>query len=200
MQKHYVIYIPGLGDSKVGGQQKAVNIWRLYGVKPYLFQMHWDDGEAFAPKLTRLLAHIDKMHAEGYYVSLVAVSAGASAALNAYAERREIISGVVCICGQIMGAHHVSGYTYVRNPAFGESMQMLQSSLKKLTTEDRRHIYSLHPVADPVVPVRDTRLPGSIEGRLPTTGHATTIAYGITIAARKIMRFLKQQDLPGQAE
>jgi pimeloyl-ACP methyl ester carboxylesterase len=193
LRKNYIIYIPGLGDSKVSGQQKAVNLWRLHGVKAYLFQMRWDNGEAFEPKLERLLAHIDKAHSEGYEVSLVAASAGASAALNAFARRKDVIQGVVCICGQILGYNHVSGYTFKRNPAFGESMQMLKTSLEELTMDDRQRILSLHPVADPVVPVRDTRLPGSIEGRLPTTGHAISIGYAMTIGSRKIMRFLKRQ-------
>jgi hypothetical protein len=194
LKKYYVIYIPGLGDSKVTGQQKAINLWRLQGVKPYLFQMLWDDGEALQPKLDRLIAVIDAAHDDGYEVSLVAASAGVSAALHAFSVRKHTVKGVVSICGQILGYNHVSNYTYTRNPAFGESMQCLPNSLEALTAEDRSRILSLHPVADPGVPVRDTRLPGSIEGRLPTTGHAVSIGYALTIGSRKILRFLKQQN------
>lgn len=191
INNQFVIYIPGLGDKKLTGQQKAVNLWRLHRVKPELFVMRWYDSEAFAPKLARLLQVIDKAHKDGYEVSLVAASAGASAAINAFAERPDVIKRVVCICGQIMGYDHVSNYTYQCNPSFAESMHRVPASIARLTTEDKQRILSLHPVADPVVPVRDTRLPGSIEGRLPTTGHATSIAYALTLGSRKIMRFIK---------
>lgn len=195
-KKYYVIYIPGLGDRKVKGQQKAVNVWRRHrGITPYIFQMRWDDGEAFQPKLDRLLSRIDQANVDGYEVSLVAASAGASAALNAYSQRRDVIHGVVCICGQILGPNHISAYTYKTNPAFKESMQMLPDSLEALGSDDRRRILSLHPIKDLLVPVEDTYLAGAVLRRMPTSGHAFSIGYALTVGSSKIMRFLRSVKL-----
>ncbi len=193
-QKHAVIYIPGLGDSRIRGQQKAVNAWKVHGVEPYLFQMNWIDGEPFEPKLDRLLALIDKLTAKGRLVSLVAASAGASAALNAYAARQSQINGVVSICGKLQGhgIGSVHSSLYRRNPAFLESMQQLAVSEDKLDAKARARILSMHPTVDDSVPVSETKLPGTSPKLMPVAGHFFGIAYGLTIGSFSAIRFLKQ--------
>ena len=97
---HQVIYVTGLGDDRSYGQITILKSWRLWGLKPHYFPFKWADKEPFEPKFQRLLAKIDDLSTDGNYVSLVGVSAGASAVLNAYAERKNL-TGVVCICGKI---------------------------------------------------------------------------------------------------
>ncbi len=191
---HAVIYIPGLGDSRVRGQQIAVNAWKARGVEPYLFQMNWMDGEAFEPKINRLLALVDKLDGEGKRVSLIAASAGASAALNAYALRQDKINGVVSICGKLSGRGIASVHPglYQRNPAFHESMQRLTASEAQLDYDARQRILSMHPIFDESVPVSETKLPGTIPRRMPVTGHFFGIAYGLTAGSLAALRFLKQ--------
>ena len=189
---HAVIYIPGLGDGRPAGQGRIVRAWKVQGVEPHLFQMNWADGEDFSPKLKRLLALVDHLHAEGKTVSLVAASAGAGAAMHAYAARQGIVNGVVSICGKLGGMHNVHPATYQRNPAFLQSMERLGRSLAKLDMAARRRILSMRPLADRSVPVVDTRLPGSAGKTLPVAGHAAGIAYGLTAGSFAAIRFLKK--------
>lgn len=193
--EHVVIYIPGLGDARVTGQRLLVAQWRLYGVEPRMFQMRWADGKPFGPKLEQLLETIETLHRQGKTVSLVAASAGASAALNAYAARPELVHGLACICGKIDNPGNIHPSTYSRNPAFAGSISQLAASLEALGAAERARILSLHPIADPVVPVADTKLPGAISGRMPVYGHSFGIAYGLLFGSRRIMRFLKKLPL-----
>lgn len=194
-----VIYVPGLGDTRIRGQKTAVNLWKLQGVESYLFQMNWMNGEQFQPKLTRLLALIDKLHSEDKSVALVAASAGGSAALNAFAARQEIIVGMVSICGKLdaRGYGTVHPMLYRKNPAFMESMQMLGDSEAALNDSARARILSLHPIADEAVPVKETKLPGVLSQQMPVMGHFFGIAYGLTIGSRRLLRFLKDCSAKG---
>lgn len=190
-QKHAVIYIPGLGDSRATGQRIAINSWKLQGIEPHFFQMLWMDGEGFQPKLERLLAKVDSLTAEGRTVSLISASAGASAALNAYANRQDVVHGLVSICGKLRGYDSVSPVVYGRNPAFQQSMEMLPESERLLGMPARGRILSMHALADESVPIADSRLPGSVPRAIPLVGHVPSIAYGLTIGSFGAIRFLK---------
>jgi hypothetical protein len=189
---HTVIYIPGLGDSRVAGQQLAVRTWRLWGVNPELFQMNWADGEAFAPKFDRLLKQIDAASKRGS-VSIVCASAGATAAMNAFAARKMVIVGVVCIAGKINNPHAIGDYYRRTNPAFPESAHAAQEALNELTAHDRSKILSIRGMVDPWVPARDSILEGAKNRMTWTSGHALTIGWQLVIGAPFWMRFLKQQ-------
>lgn len=189
---HAIIYVPGLGDSRVAGQQLAISAWKLQGVEPHLFQMNWADGEALKPKMARLLALIDRLAGEGKVVSLVGASAGGSVVVNAFAVRPDTINGVVCICGKISNKHTVHPLTYERNIAFRDSMDKLDKTLSALTSEDLGQILSLHPIADGVVPVQDTHPAGVRTGTMPVAGHSLGIAYGLTVGSFRAIRFLKK--------
>lgn len=187
-----VIYIPGLGDHRVHGQAVAVRTWQLWGVQSQLFQMNWADGEAFAPKLARLLALIDKLAVNGS-VSLVAASAGAGAAINAFAARKNQIEGVVCIAGKIHYPEAIGERLIDKNPAFWESSQQVASSLNSLTAADRQRILSIRGLIDPLVPARDSRLDGAHNRVTWTFGHLITIATQLVFGAPFFLRFLKRQ-------
>ena len=193
MSKHYVIYIPGLGDHRAKGQRLAVSLWRVYGVQGELFQIHWRDGQAFEPKLQRLVDRIDTLTSAGNSVSLVAASAGASAALSVYAARPETVSGVVLLCGKIHNAHQMHPSVFKKNISFEHSMSRLPQILDQLSISQRSRIMSVHPLADESVPVADTIIAGAVERTVPVVGHAVGIAYGLTIYAPIAMHFLKQQ-------
>ena len=193
MSKHVILYVPGLGDGLDNARQLALRFWRIYGVEAYVHPMCWADGERFAPKLERLLNHIDELHAAGKRVSLVGESAGASAAMNAYAQRPNGIHRVAHICGKLRGAQNVSGYTYGRNPAFAESMAQLPKSVEQLSSSQMQRVLSVHPLADMSVPVRDTILPGINVRTIPSINHMLSIALGITIFSGLLVGFIKRR-------
>ncbi|HUS26472.1 MAG TPA: hypothetical protein VMY99_03940 [Nevskiaceae bacterium] len=191
MAQHHIIYVPGLSDSRADGQGLATKAWVLYGVKGHCLRMHWADGEPFAPKLQRLLDTIDELAAAGHTVSLVGASAGASAVLQAFAARKDTVAGVVCICGKIQHPETVRDAVYAENPAFMQAMKRLSTSLHSILPADRARILSIHPRADNSVPPEDTIIEGAVEKTIPTSGHARSIFYALTVGAPTVVGFLK---------
>lgn len=190
---HHVIYLPGLGDNKnVTGQRFAVGLWRAWGVRPHLYQMKWGDGKPFQPKLDGLLSVINELSSKGS-VSLVGSSAGATAAINAYAARPQAIQAVVCIAGKINNPQTIGPHYLQDNPSFGESAQLTVSSLAQLGPNERRRILSLFAAFDPVVPARDSIIEGATNRRLPTMGHPVTIGTQLIFGAPWFLHFIKRQ-------
>jgi pimeloyl-ACP methyl ester carboxylesterase len=190
---HDIIYVPGLGDRSYKGQQLLISTWRLWGIRPVMVRMIWDEGEEFAPKLQKLLDKIDELHDKGHVVSLVGASAGAGAAINAYAGRKDKVSGVVTICGKINRPEGIGPSYRKRSPAFVDSAYRVQASLDMLDFEnDRSRIQSRYAIFDPVVPTRDSEVVGGNNKTVPSIGHSITIATQLIFGAPFFIRFLKQ--------
>jgi pimeloyl-ACP methyl ester carboxylesterase len=189
---HYVVYVPGLGDHNTKGQARLLGAWRLWGVKPVLVHMLWADKQPFAPKLERLLAKIDELAADGNAVSLVGASAGASAALAAFAARKDNVHKVILLCGEVKVGVRIKQSYQDENPAFVESMNMLGATLGQLGDSERARIRSYHPIFDETVPVGDTKIDGVASKRMCIVGHPFGIGYGLTIGAPAICRWLKR--------
>ena len=193
MKDHHIVYVPGLGDPRYGTQGWILKLWRLLGVRAHYCPMRWGDKEPFAPKFEKLLGIIDELIAQNHEVSLIGISAGASAVLNAFAARKDRINGVVCVCGKINHPETVRPERYKANPAFKDSLEQLQKSLGRLGPAERSRIMSIHPIDDATVPPADTIIEGAIEKTVASKGHVTTIATQITFGAAGIVRFLASQ-------
>lgn len=190
--KHNVIYVPGLGDPRYPQQGWALKAWdHLYGIRTHYLPLIWGDGEVFQPKFQRLLADIDELATSTSQLSLIGVSAGASAVLNAFAERPDAIDKVVCICGKINNPQTISRATLEHNPVFGESITLLQANLPRLDSVQRARIMSIHPLRDGVVPPKDTIIDGAHEKVIPSIGHVASIGYCLTAGSYDIVKFLK---------
>ena len=193
MKQHHVIYVPGIGDNIWHIQSMAIRTWRLYGVRGHFHAMPWAGQESLKPKFKRLLNKIDKYASQGHKVSLVGASAGASAVLNAYVAQPDKINGVVLICPKINSPETVSKKTYRENPAFKESLELLQINLPKLTTQDKAtKIISYYSPADGSISYAGSVIPGVPERRLPAIRHGYAIAYALTFGAHNFIRFLKR--------
>ena len=189
----YIIYVPGLGDSSVANQRKAIKTWKWYGVSAELFQMNWADDIAWSVKFEKLLARIDKLAAEGYSVGLVGASAGASACINAFAARPDKIVGIVSIAGKINHPESIGPKFRVGNPSFIESAYAAPKALETLGPEQRRHILSIYSVKDGLLMRRDSRVPGARNRLTLVMGHPFVIAAQITLGAPGFIWFLKRQ-------
>lgn len=193
--KHAVIYVPGLGDNKSLGQDIAIRLWRPLGLEAHYFPLEWNKAEGFETKLSRLLAMINSLSDEGRSVSLVGVSAGAGAVLNAFAKTDKVTSAV-CICGKIQHPETIGQRYYEQNPDFEGSMAMLARSLSLLDEDKRARILSIHPWRDQTVPIADTVIEGAKELTLPGWGHVSGIFFGVTIGAIPIARFIRRHVPP----
>src|SRR4051812_42314650 len=130
--KHAVIYIPGLGQDQPRAQQMLISTWRVWGVKPVLFSMAWNDERPYVHKFEQLLETIDTFTANGYKVSLVAASAGAGTGVNAFAARKDVVNGLVCICGKINHPEEIDPRYRDKNPSFVDSAERVPASLENL--------------------------------------------------------------------
>lgn len=188
MTKHVIIYIPGLGDHHLRGQRAAVALWRRFGVRPEICQMNWIDKQPFEPKLQKILDTIDTHIAQGHTVSLAAVSAGANIALHAFARRADNVAKLILVCGAIQDPSAVGEDVKRNNPAFWQSMLALHDGvLASLTTQQRKKITTFIPQYDDVVNVKNMRIDGANIAALPTKGHVKSIAYAITVGAKRIV-------------
>lgn len=190
MGQHHIIYVPGIQDDRLRGQSLLTSLWRLYGVRGHCHEMPWFGPEPFEPKMQKLLGRIDSYRAQGHCVSLIGASAGASAVINAYVQRREDISALIYICAKINAPETVSDRTYSANPAFKTSMYKLQDNLKELTSEDKAKMHSFYSPADQVVPYEATVIPGVAESRLPALRHGEAIIYSLSLGARRMLSHL----------
>lgn len=188
--KHQVIYVPGLGDKHSRLQARIIGSWRRHGIEAHFFKMGWADDEPYSSKLARLNDKINELAKKGT-VSLVGVSAGASAVLNTYAKRPKDIHRVITICGKILRPETVQQWRYRANPAFKGSMEMLSSSIASMGGAERDRVLTIKPLWDGVVNVDDAVLPGAPEKTVPTFGHAFSIVCTILFDARSIAKIVK---------
>jgi len=193
MNNHIVIYIPGIGDDAKKLQGTLIKKWRLYGVQALVHEMPWMDQEPFAPKLARLIALIKELHGQNHIVSLVGASAGAGAAINAFAACKDKVNGVVCIAGKVNNPDSIGNGYRRRSPSFIESAQQVQFSLDALDQRDARtRIMSRYAFFDPVIPREDSIVLGGMNKTVPTIGHAVTIVEQLVVGAPRYLRWLKQ--------
>ena len=193
MPKLHIMYIPGLGDHKIAGQRRAIALWRLHCVTAEVFQMNWADSETWERKFAHLLERIDELTTNGVRVGLVGASAGASAAINAFAVRQDTVAGVVLISGKVNHAETVGQEVRSKNPSFWTSIQACEHSLSQLGSNERRRIQSRYAFKDMVVTATDSYVQGADNRVQPSVGHVTTIGTQIIFAAPLIIKFLKKQ-------
>jgi len=198
-QIHTVIYVTGLNDSNPSFQKFAVKSWRIYGVNPIFFQSKWASNETFQDKLKRLTDVIDQKNKEGSRVALFAVSAGASLAIAAFAERSNS-SSAAFVCGKLHRPEAVGEKYYQQNPAFREAMEKLNTNVAKLNKAKKSNIISITPLFDEIVSVGDARLKGAKNVILPTLFHAFTIGLAISIFSCIPILFLKHAAKKGRIE
>lgn len=188
---HHIIYIPGLGDHRTYGQNIVIQAWRLFGLQPHYMALGWHQPEGIDAKLERIHQMIETLHQKGHTVSLVGVSAGASAVLNVYAANLRV-ARVICICGKINRPETISHRIFARNPDFEQSMARLGAALATLDQHRLQHILSIHPWKDRTVPVADTKITGAYEKTVPGRSHASGIFSGIIFGARPIANFVRR--------
>lgn len=191
VKKHHLIYVPGIGDYRAYGQDRAIRFWRVFGIEGHYHPVMWLGQEPFEPKLNRLLAEVDSYLAAGDSVSLMGFSAGASAVLNAFARRRRQLTAVVCVSGKINRPHATAAHYFRRNPSFRDSLLLLQDTLGTFTEEDRAKFLTLNPMIDPVVPYKDAVIPGVKRWRTLAFSHTMSIFVALTLYAPFIAFHLK---------
>jgi pimeloyl-ACP methyl ester carboxylesterase len=188
---HHVIYVPGIGDHRRYGQPAALYLWRPYGLHPHYLPLGWHVKEGFDVKLARLTKLIDDLLAAGHTVSLVGVSAGASAVLAAYAER-PAVHRVVTICGKILYPERIGQRTYDMNPDFEGSMALVPAALSRLKTADKlKDILTIYSPRDTVVATDDAQIDGAPTKVVGGWSHGSAIFVAVIFGTHSIAKFLR---------
>lgn len=197
-QKHYAIIIPGLGDN-TRVLEWAVGHWKRYGLDPIVYSVGWRDGEeSFRPKLKKLVMLIDQYRKNGDKVSLVGTSAGGSAAMNAFIERKRTIHRVINVCGRLKVGPTTGLRSFATqtksSPAFAESVRICEKGIEELTVTDRRKIMTVRAMfGDELVPPETTIVDGAYNTQIPSGEHLLSIGAALTICSDPLISFLTKK-------
>lgn len=195
---HHVIIIPGLGD-EIGKITWATNFWSRFGLNPTVHSVGWHTREKeFQPKLQILIDIVDTFADKGDRVSLVGYSAGGSAALNTFFERRETVHRVINICGRLRtGTQNGFRSFNVRtatSPTFSGSVKLFESNENLLTSQDKQKIMTVRPLfGDELVPADTIILRDAYNITIPTPEHVFSIAMALTAFSKPLITFLTKE-------
>jgi pimeloyl-ACP methyl ester carboxylesterase len=189
--KHYILYIPGLGDGYDDFRAKALRTWSLFGVTTQLVPMQWYDGKTYESKFQHASDIIADKIMTGATVSLIGESAGGSMAINLFAAHPKV-ARLITIAGVNKSSTPVAARTLRRGPAFALSRQHLNDSLSKIGDNRRRNIYTLSALSDNIVTSQYSSIPGANNRRILSIGHLLTITLCLTLLSSYIVHLAKQ--------
>lgn len=191
-----VIVIPGLGDNTRVLEIVTLH-WKNHGFMPYVHSVGWrNNKDPFGIKLQKIVSLIDHFLKRGDTVSLVGTSAGGSAVLNAFFERKSVIYRVVTICGRLrigptIGFRSFTNMTKT-SPSFAESVRMCDKREKSLTLADKKKIMTVHTqLGDELVPPETATISGALNIQVPMVEHVLSIGSTLTFFSKPIIDFLK---------
>lgn len=191
--KQCAIYIPGIRDDIGRLQSLLIQTWRFRGIRPHMHVFPWRGEDDFELKLQHLLTDIDEHAQRGYQVSLVAASAGATAALQAYVLRKDKLAKVVFICGKINRPHPAGSRVYRQNPAYQAALEKVPKAIARLSADDKPKLLTMYSEVDGIVPNADSLIPGVKSYILPPRPHALAIFHTISLGARPLIDFIKNK-------
>lgn len=195
IKNHSLIFVPGLGND-VKKIQLITRFWQKFGFKIIIHPFGWhDDNQDFNLKLKKLIQIIDAEKQNGNSVSLIGMSAGASAVLNAFLERREIIDHVVSVCGRLKTGTQIGFRSFESRTksshVFAESVKNIELREGEFNVEDRAKILTISAgFGDELVPADTSTIDGARNVKIPMIEHMLSIGSALTIFSRQIINFL----------
>ena len=190
--RHYILYIPGLGDSYDGFRKFSIFFWRIFGVRTELIPMQWYDGKNYEDKLIRVERAIKRAQSKGYTVSLIGESAGGSMAMNVFAHD-ESLYRLISLCGVNSYKTPISPRIFQRGPAFKESVSILNDSQSIAIKTRVKRITVITALYDPTVPIKSNIVSGARRVTIWSIGHLTTIVLCLTIFSFVLVREVKRE-------
>lgn len=191
---HVVIVIPGLGDA-VQRLSLLTHHWTSYGLTPIVYPLWWYDKKDFNPKLNALITLIDQYIKNGDKISLVGASAGASAVLNAFIERKDNIHKIIAVCGRLRMGDQRGFRSFLsrtkESQSFAQSVQLFEGREHELTNNDKEKIMTVHALfGDELVPADTATLAGAHNIVVPMFEHVLSIALSLTLFSKPLIEFL----------
>lgn len=198
-KQHHIIYVPGLRD-KMWLNTNLVHVltpfWKIQGFHSHILAPHWEEGTKFAPKQKLITDKIDELIKKGHTVSLIGQSAGGSAVMNAFCERRKVVNGVINCTGRLRAGVNVKPTLEVSakiSPAFKDACLLFEHKNEPtLTKSDRKKIMTIRPVWDEAVPASTVPLDGATNITLPFVEHIISGVVALTILSKIPLNFLRK--------
>lgn len=197
-KEHHVIYVPGLHDQWILNRTLTNLLpifWKPQGFYPHVIQPHWEEGTVFAPKLKLVINKIDELVDNGRIVSIIGQSAGGSAALNAFCERKGVLKRAVNVTGRLRAGEKVRptlDHAAIKSPAFKESVLLFEEQNEHLLTkEDRKRMMTIRPIWDEVVPSSTVFVEGATNLVAPMIEHSLSGALLVSVWSKTILDFLR---------
>ena len=196
MKELHVIYVPGLRDQRFINKLliKIISLfWKAQGFKFHIISPRWEEGKSFLPKLKLITDKIDEL--SGKTVYLIGQSAGGSAVLNAYSQRKSEIAGVVNSTGRLRKGENVRpslDHAARFSPAFKESVLLFENTNEStLTSKDRKKIVTIKPLWDETVPSSTVALKGATNITVPVVEHGFGGFFIVTLYSPVLAKLLK---------
>lgn len=197
-RQHHIIYVPGLHDQHVFNRSLTKflpRVWKSYGFYGHILAPHWEEGSSFRPKLDKIVRKIDTLSKQGHIVSLIGQSAGGSAVLNAFCERKKVVNGVINATGRLRKDEHIHPSLLTaarRSRAFGESVLLFEHvNERSLSEKDLQKIMTIRPFWDEIVPASTVPLVGATNRVIPVPEHSLGGIYIVIFFAKQLFDFLQ---------
>lgn len=190
--RHLVI-IPGLGDNDDYVRFLTRSWERKYDIKTHVIAFGWK-GKAneFEDHLNKLRRYIDNLLKQNGDVSILGISAGASAAINLFSARKHKINKVISVCGRLRDQNVKQRFYYpkMQLDIFKKSLNLCEINQEKLTKEDKERILTIRPFYDDVVPVRTMTIDGAVNRKIFAAQHGISIYLAMTLYSKTIVKLL----------
>ncbi|HET6746768.1 MAG TPA: hypothetical protein VFH06_01530 [Candidatus Saccharimonadales bacterium] len=187
--RHLVLYIPGLGDHYDNGRSLLLKGWRLWGVEARLVPIKWYEKGNYQNKRALVYAAVQEAKRQGYLITLIGESAGASLALNTASEFPQAIKKVIVIAGVNSSQLPISPHYTMLAPAFAESAGRVSQSVRIM---DPAKIHTVRGLLDHVVSPRFNDIEGAKKHVIFSVGHFWTIVLCLTLLSGFIAHLVKQ--------
>lgn len=192
-RKLRIVLVFGLDDGKYNFPALLKPIWNRQQVRMYPIRVGWRDGKAYPQKQQMVLDAVDELLATGDPVAIIGISAGASLAINVYAQRPQVV-GMVNVCGALR-LSKVLPKRFARSVAsslaFRQSVARCEVAQEQLTPVQLGRILVMEPWYD-FVPTATMRLRGAKIQRLAGLNHTVSIVTAMLLYRRTMLRFLRQ--------
>ena len=184
----HIFYIPGLGDNYDRYRKSVIRSWRKSSTQVTLIPMNWRDrDETYEQKLRRIQSEIRKSSAER--IVLVGESAGGAMAVNEGLRSGTKVNKVITLCGKNIRSDRLAPSLALHNPAFKDALIASDRAVASMDADkDGRRFSVFYSPFDPMIWLKDTKLPGATMLKLPTSGHFFSIVFAITVLKRRIVK------------
>lgn len=173
----------------------ATNNWKKLGLIPRVLDLKWRvEEKGVEVKVNKIIDLVDQLTKNEDKVSIIGISAGGSAAINAYFQRKTKIYRLINICGRVRkgdGIFVSFDLSTKSSPAFRESVLKAEKLIENLKEDDKKKIMTVRPLFDELVPVKTMTIKGAKNIQIPSIEHTLSIYLSLTIFQKKLLGFLK---------